>query len=431
MKIRSILMLSAVLSIGASGFFVGTATSSYQVEGSNVGESIWDIYTKKKNLEQVGDAANYFKMFREDIRWMYELGIKHYRFSISWTRIMPDEVGIVNPQGIRFYHDVIDECLKYNITPYATIYHWDMPGYIDTKFNGWLNESIVNLFYQYSLILFSEYGDKINHWMTINEPLTTSSQGYGPACNFAPGKCSLQNKYLSARNQLLAHAYVGNYYLDHYPGEIGIVLNSNWIEPKNDKSIAFARAEMDDTLGLFLDPLIYGEFPSSLKNRTTPFTPIQKEILKRSFNILCINHYTTYYVNENGHNSVSGEWEQGQSSWLFNAPFGLNRLLHYIYDRYTNQTPIYVTECGFSQKNDRLLDIERVHYLSGYLSQFQKSMDQGIKTLKGFFVWSFLDNFEWSSGYNETFGIIRVDRENNYERRHKLSAYFLRDFINF
>jgi beta-glucosidase/6-phospho-beta-glucosidase/beta-galactosidase len=375
----------------------------------------------------VGDAANYFEKYKQDIKLMNELQIKHYRFSISWTRIMPDTFGIIDPSGVQFYHDVIDECIKYNITPYATMYHWDLPEYIDVMYNGWLNESIIRLFYEYSVYLFSEYGHKVDHWMTINEPLTTSNQGYGPTCNFAPGKCSLENKYISAKNQLLAHAYAGKYYLDHYKGEIGIVLNANWIQPKNKASIPFAEKQMEDSLGLFLHPLIHGEFPPSLINHTFPFTRIESDILKHSFNILCINHYTTYYVDEHGHNSVNQEWEQGESSWLFNAPFGLNNLLDHIYSTYTNYTPIYITECGFSEKHDSLLDIERVHYLSGYLAQFKKCIQKGMHTLRGFFVWSFLDNFEWSSGYNETFGIIYVDRNADYQRKQKLSAAFIKN----
>jgi beta-glucosidase/6-phospho-beta-glucosidase/beta-galactosidase len=411
-------------------YFVGSATSSYQIEGWNKGKSIWDTYTENHNLQPVGNATNHYKLYKEDIKLMSELGIKHYRFSISWTRIMPFYFGQTDSDGLNFYHNIIDECLKYNITPYVTLYHWDLPQYLDTDINGWLDETIISRFLEYSKIMFLEYGHKVKHWMTINEPLTTSNQGYGQTCNFAPGKCSEENRFISARNQLLAHAFVGDYYLKNYDGEIGIVLNSNWIQPIDVSSNGFANNQMDDMLGLFLHPLIYGTFPDSLNSKVQRFNQAEQNILKNSFNFIAINHYTTYYINAQGMNSVDPEWESAQSSWLFDAPNGLSKLLKYIDENYNdNNYPLYITECGFSQKNDGILDIQRVHYLSGYLREFDKCYQSGMKNLKGFFVWSLLDNFEWSSGYKETFGIVNVDRKNNYKRTPKLSAKFIKEFI--
>jgi beta-glucosidase/6-phospho-beta-glucosidase/beta-galactosidase len=360
-------------------------------------------------------------LYKEDIKMMKDLGFKHYRFSISWTRIMPFELNKIDPEGIQFYHHLIDECLKNNITPYATIYHWDLPVYIQ---NSWLNESIVDFFFDYSLILFKEYGEKIHHWMTINEPLTTSMQGYGNSCNFAPGYCSEDNMYLSAHHQLLAHAKTGKYYLENYPdGKISIVLNTNWFEPVNSDAEYHAHDYMDRNLGWFLNPIMSGEYPEIMKSKCPQFTQDQKHELINSFNFLAINHYTSYLVHQDGSTSTSPEWTQGQSVWLFDAPFGLNRLLHYIHDKYTKTTPIVITECGFSQKNDKLLDLDRSHYYIGYINALLRAQNEGVKNIIGFFAWSLLDNFEWASGYKEKFGIIQVEK--NYTREIKLSATLL------
>jgi beta-glucosidase/6-phospho-beta-glucosidase/beta-galactosidase len=411
-------------------FFIGTATSSYQIEGSNVGESIWDRYTSTHHLHPVGNATQFYDRYHDDIKMMYDLGFRHFRLSISWTRIMPFEYGILNQEGIQFYHNVIDTCLSYNITPYVTLYHWDLPQYIDEQYDGWLHESIVPLFLEYSKLMFQEFGSKVKHWMTINEPLTTSNQGYGQACNFAPGKCSDKNRYTSARNQLLAHATVGNYYKKHYDGDIGIVLNSNWIEPMNPQSRYHAKFQMDDSLGLFLQPLLDGNFPSSIEHRITPFSAHQKEMMKDSYTFIGINHYTTYIVNELGEISTSPDWFQAQSTWLYDAPRGISELMYYLRDDYHVEFPILITECGFSQKNDGLVDLERVHYLSGYINQVLECIRNGMTNIEGFFVWSLLDNFEWSSGYNETFGIVHVDFEKNYQRTPKLSARFIKEYLN-
>jgi beta-glucosidase len=431
-----LLSLVAITSVVAtrSSFFLGVATSAYQVEGYNPGISIWDVYTREHFLHNVENATDHFHRFREDIKNMYDLGFRNYRFSISWTLIMPRKMRIVDPAGVRFYHEMIDECLRWNITPYITLYHWDLPQYIDDDYNGWLNRDIVDLFLQYSQVVFREYAGKVHHWITINEPLTTSIQGYGIGCNFAPGKCSSpRNFYLSVRYQLLAHAEVACYYKQNYgDGDIAIVLNSNWVESLNaGKAREQSMLAMDRMLGIFLEPILYGRYPASLENETMPFTENEQEKLRSSFTYLAINHYTSFYVDENGTTSINSEWPHAKSSWLYDAPFGIQKLMYYLRDHYhvSNEVPIIITECGFSQRNDGIVDLERTHYLLGYLAAVQECREEGGMTnIEGFFVWSFLDNFEWASGYNETFGIVYVDRRNNsYARQNKLSANVLKN----
>jgi len=425
-----------IFSMSTNAFYLGVATSAYQVEGYNPGISIWDMYTRDHHLHPVGNATDHFHRYREDIHNMYELGFRHYRFSMSWTRLMPRKMGVMDPAGVQFYHDMIDECLRWNITPHVTLYHWDLPQYIEEDYNGWLNREMVHLFLQYSRAVFREYGGKVYQWMTINEPLTTSLQGYGTGCNFAPGKCSSpQNFYLSARYQLLAHAEVACYYKQNYAnGDIAIVLNSNWVEPlpaSSKKAIKQSMLAMDRMLGIFLEPLLLGRYPASLQKETVPFTEEEQEKLRSSYTFLAINHYTSYYIDENGTSSIHPEWTHAQSPWLYDAPFGMQKLMYYLRDHYSisSEVPIVITECGFSQRNDGLFDLERTHYLLGYLAAVQNCREEGGMTnIEGFFVWSFLDNFEWASGYNETFGIVYVNRrDDSFTRHNKLSARVLRE----
>jgi len=426
-----IVLIGMVMMVKVSdGYYMGVATSAYQIEGYNPGVSIWDVYTKRHHLREVGNATDHYHRYREDIQNIHDLGFQHYRFSFSWTRLMPRERGQMDTDGVRFYHAILDECERWNITPHATLYHWDLPQYIDDDFDGWLNKEMVTLFLEYSQAVLEEYGSRIQHWMTINEPLTTSLQGYGSVCNFAPGRCeSPHNFYLSARYQLLAHAAVANFFQENYPeGEIAIVLNANWY---NGDAKQAARL-MDETLGIFLEPLLYGRFPLSLENAAPPFTVEEQEALMRSFTYIAINHYTSYNVDVDGAITTSPEWARGQSPWLYDAPSGMHHLLHHLHDHYgLTSIPIIITECGFSQINDGIVDLGRARYLMGYMAAVQQCVEEGMTNVKGFFIWSLLDNFEWASGYNETFGIVKVDRSSDdYTRTNKVSAKVIKAINN-
>lgn len=406
-------------------FFIGVATSSYQIEGSNVGECIWDQFTQDYHLTPVGNATHHYVLFQEDVALMKSLGFSHYRFSISWNRILP-EPHIVNQEGIDFYHKLLDTLKDHDIEPYVTLYHWDLPLYLTRDMNGWLDARIIDEFLYYSKILFREYGSKVKYWMTINEPLTTSSQGYGPSCNFAPHQCSIPNMYTSARHQLLAHAVVATFYKDHYgdQGKIGIVLNTNWIEPLRPSAQSKAQEAMDRMFGWFMDPLFFGTFPECLSADNPPFSAEEQQQLMNSLDFLGLNHYTTYYIDENGQTSTDPDWYPAQSTWLFDAPLGMKKILEYVQQKYTSDLPLFITESGFSQRQDGVIDLVRTHYLSGYLYETLERIQQGQTNILGFFAWSFLDNFEWASGYSERFGIIQVNFT-DYSRHPKLSAYML------
>jgi beta-glucosidase len=419
------LFLIFLLFVSVNSYFIGSSTSSYQIEGHQPGISIWDKFTKTHNLEPVGNATNHYLMYKEDVKLMYDLNFRNYRLSISWTRIMPYKWNEINQEGIQFYHNLLDELKLHNITPYVTLYHWDLPNYLQEEFGGWSNPSVVEYFLNYSKIIFNEYDNKVNYWITINEPLTTSVQGYGDG-SFAPGIKSENEKYLSGHYQLLAHAYCAAYYKENYNGKIGIAINSNWFEPFGSNSSDKAFNYLMNSLGWFADPLFFGEYPKELNCKILNFTDYEKMLLINSLDFFGLNHYTTYYVNSNGEISHDSLWIQGESEWLYSVPYGINRILNFINNRY-GSIPIYITECGFSMKNDKYYDTDRIHYLFGYLYDTLKSIKEGVN-VKGFFIWSLLDNFEWISGYNETFGIIQVNRT-NYARKPKKSAELLSSLI--
>jgi beta-glucosidase len=403
-----------------TAMFIGGSTSALQVEGSTTGNSIWEPFLKERNLHPIGNATNHFLLYKEDVKLLSDLNLKHYRFSISWSRIMPKTQGVVDPDGIQFYHNLIDELLKYNITPYVTLFHWEIPAYL---YPGWTDPRIVDAFLNYSKVIFKEYHSKVNYWITINEPLTTSEQGYEKG-SFAPGLKG-QGR-LSGHYQLLAHAKVANYFKKNYKGKIGMALNSNWIQQINSKTNVLGNIEVVKMLGWFADPLFFGKYPDELRGHVPNFTESESKSLINSVDFFGLNHYTTYLINSKGHYSTDPMWVQGESNWLFDVPYGMYKILHFIKDRYGN-IPIFITESGFSMKEDHIFDYDRVNYLSGYISKALQAKKEGVN-VQGFFVWSFLDNFEWASGYNETFGIVYVNRT-DYSRTVKASGKFISQYV--
>jgi beta-glucosidase/6-phospho-beta-glucosidase/beta-galactosidase len=432
------LFMYIILPVLARGMFIGTATSSYQIEGVLPGQTIWDVYTREHGLEEAGNATMHYERFREDLALMARMGVRDYRMSISWTRIMPSGTGEADPDGLRFYHDVLDECRSLGISVYATLYHWDLPARLDDgERKGWLDPDIVGWFLRYATRVIQEYDAKVVAWFTINEPLTTSAQGYGTTCGFAPGRCSRENMLVSAHLQLLAHAAVAGHYLEHYPGgRIGIVLNTNWFEPLDGSDAAreWSERRMAENYGWFMDPLFFGEYPEVMREEASAlglvFTAEQKAALASSFTLIAVNHYTTYYVNARGEGSVDRAWDRSQAPWLFDAPLGMERVLHYIGERYSRTLPVYVTEFGVCAAREGEVDLGRVHYLSGYIDRAIAVHREGAVNLRGLFVWSFLDNFEWTSGYSQTYGIVAVDRRHGLARRPRLSYFFLQDLIH-
>ncbi|KAI4357107.1 hypothetical protein L6164_001076 [Bauhinia variegata] len=310
------------------GFIFGTASSSYQYEGAakegGRGPSIWDTFTHKYP-EKIADRSNgdvavdEYHRHKEDVGIMREMNLDAYRFSISWSRILPKGKlsGGVNQEGINYYNSLINELLANGIQPFVTLFHWDLPQTLEDEYGGLLSSRIVDDFRDYAELCFKEFGDRVKHWITLNEPWTVSRNGYA-AGNLAPGRCSAwQNlnctggdsatePYIVAHNQLLAHAAAVNVYRTKYQasqkGLIGITLVCHWMVPLSDRKSDQRAAEraVDFMFGWFMDPLTTGEYPSSMQslvgNRLPKFSKEQSRLVKGSFDFIGVNYYTSNYA---------------------------------------------------------------------------------------------------------------------------------------
>jgi len=448
----------------SNDFVWGAATSSYQIEGAynsdGKGPSIWDAFCTIPNRIKNGDHGNiaidHYHNFKEDIALLKSQGFKAYRFSISWPRIIPDGKGKVNEEGIQFYSDLIDELIANDITPWVTLYHWDLPLALQLENDGWLNPDIVSYFKNYAKICFQRFGNRVKHWITLNEPWVVSILGYGQGV-FAPGRTSNSEPYLVGHHLLLAHAHAVNVYKTQFEsqnGTIGITNNCDWREPLTDKpeDIDAAERALLFFLGWFADPIYLGDYPKVMKdrldNRLPEFTDEQKKLLKNSSDFFGLNHYTTMYAAADqykGEISVYGngglsedqdvklsqdkDWKLTHSKWAV-VPWGCTKLLKWISDRYNNPV-IYITENGFAcddkLENGHINDLDRLNYFKEYLNACHEAIDLGV-TLKGYFAWSFFDNFEWASGYSLRFGINYIDYE-TLERIPKASARWFQEII--
>lgn len=447
------LRLSELNIIGANvkkfpnDFVWGTATSSYQIEGASQaggrGESIWDAFThipgKVVNNDHGDVACDHFHKFKEDIQFMADMGLQAYRFSVAWPRIQPDGKGKPNSDGIRFYSELIDTLLAHNITPWVTLYHWDLPLSLQLCHDGWMNPQIAEDFAKYASICFNAFGDRVSNWLTLNEPWCSAVLGHGLGVH-APGRVSPDEPYIVGHNLLRAHALAVHEYRSRFQsrqkGQIALSNNCDWREPLTDspEDQAAAQRALEFFLGWFADPVYKGDYPEVMRerlgDRLPQFTEEERAMLLGSADYFGLNHYTTMYAangqHSNGEVSAFGnggmsedqdvwlsadpEWRQTDMKWNI-VPWGFRKLLHWIDDRY-NSPDIYVMEngCAFNDQpqNGRVADKRRIEFVQSYLSAAHEAIEANVK-LKGYFLWSFMDNFEWALGYTKRFGIHHVD----------------------
>lgn len=447
-------------------FVWGSATSSYQIEGgwnaAGKGPSIWDVFCmipgKIEGNDNGNIACDHYHRFREDVALMQSLGLKAYRFSISWSRIMPAGRGDVNQAGIDFYNQLIDALLKAGIEPWITLYHWDLPAALQFELDGWIGDDISDVFAAYAEVCFRHFGDRVKNWITINEAWVVAILGYGHGV-FAPGKKSKDLPYRAGHNLLKAHAKAVDIYRKQYQtvqgGKIGITNNCDWREPLTDSAADVAAAEraLEFFLAWFADPVYKGDYPASMKqrlgDRLPSFSEEEKQLLRGSSDFFGLNHYTTMYAADATHGaeggsvygngglsedqdvslSVSPDWEMTDMQWAI-VPWGCRKLLEWIAARYDNP-PIYITEngCAFDQTpiDGQVDDRDRIAFFEGYLAAVHEAIGLGVD-MKGYFIWSLLDNFEWASGYSKKFGITHVE-EGSLNRIPKASALWYRDVI--
>ncbi|PKK89023.1 MAG: beta-glucosidase [Candidatus Wallbacteria bacterium HGW-Wallbacteria-1] len=444
-------------------FVWGTATSSYQIEGGvsegGRGETIWDIFSHtpgKVHNNQNGDiACDHYHRFKEDVALLKALGVTAYRFSIAWSRIQPTGRGKPNKEGLEFYNALIDELIENGIEPWITLYHWDLPLELHTDFNGWLNPEIADFFALYADICFENFGDRVKHWITINEAWVISLCGYGSGV-FAPGIQSKTAPFIAGHNLLRAHGRAASLYRTKYQtpqkGVIGMTNNCDWREPAtaDEADIQAAQRANEFFLGWFADPIYFGKYPDCMRmrlgKRLPEFSAEESAMIKNSSDFFGLNHYSTELVSElkkpshNTEYSIFNEcgvklssdpsWKKTAMGWNI-VPQGLEKLLCWIDGRY-NQPEIYITENGCAtedtDKDASLNDQSRIDYLNGYLQSCRSSISKGVK-LRGYFLWSLMDNFEWAHGYEKQFGIHHVDYK-TLERTPKKSAEWYKAIIS-
>ena len=446
-------------------FIWGTATSSYQVEGAaNIdgkGPSIWDAFVsipgKILNGETGNIACDHYHKFKEDIQLMKNMGVKAYRFSIAWSRVMPTGKDVVNEQGIKFYSDLIDELIKADIEPWVTLYHWDLPLALQLEDDGWLSDVIPDYFAAYSDLCFSRFGDRVKNWITLNEPWVVAILGYGQGV-FAPGRVSTSEPYQAAHQLILAHGKAVQVYREKYShqnGKIGMSNNCDWREPLTNKQedIDAAERALLFFVGWFADPIYKGDYPNVMRerlgDRLPKFSEEEKIMIKGTSDFFGLNHYTTMYAAQADENvietnvygnggisedqevdlSLDKDWKLTLMNWAV-VPWGCKKLLDWISDRY-DHPDIYITENGCAYPDEiiegEVNDIDRLEFYKGYLQACEEAIEGGVN-LKGYFAWSFMDNFEWASGYEKRFGLHYVDFK-TLKRTPKKSALWFRKVL--
>lgn len=445
-------------------FTWGTATASYQVEGAwqehGKGLSIWDVYTHIPG--RIKDGANgnrscdQVHQYETDIKLMQDLGVNAYRFSLAWTRILPDGKNGPNPPGVDYYHRLIDGLLEHGIAPWVTLYHWDLPAALQIEQDGWLSRRTAEDFARYADVCFEAFGDRVQNWITFNEPWCSAVLGHGMGIH-APGRTSGDEPYIAGHNLLLAHGMAVEKYRERgQQGMIGITNNCDWREPKTDaeKDREAAQRALEFFYGWFTDPVVFGDYPQVMKDRVgtrlPAFTENEKAMMKGSTDFLGLNHYTTSFASAsppdgnavgvtegNGgliedqdvYLSSDPNWEKTDMGWYI-VPWGFKKLLKWIHNRYET-LPIYVTENGCTVREDSeeeaLHDQLRCDFLSDYIGAMQEAVEEGAD-IRGYFCWSFIDNFEWSHGFTKRFGLVRCDYE-TLKRTPKKSFQVYRDLI--
>lgn len=442
----------------AKDFVWGAATSSYQIEGtgrdSGKGQNIWDVFTKEPGRVyegHTGDIAyDHYHRFREDVAYMKELGLKGYRFSIDWSRVLPEGTGKVNEKGIDFYNALIDELLEQGIEPYITLYHWELP-YEIYKRGGWMNPEIVEWFGQYARLVAERFSDRVKYFFTLNEPQCFVGLGFLQGCH-APGvKAPLRDTFEMAHNALKAHGRAVQM-LRAYGKQnvqIGYAPTSGMCYPEKEtpKDIEAARKALfalpDDlsnwtwNVSWWSDPVILGKYPEEGMKKYEKYLPvITDEDMKlisqpidfygqNIYNGRCIRMGTDGRPEEvrrpAGFPKTATNWPVTPEALYWGPKF--------LYERY--RKPIYITENGMAchdtvSQDGKVHDPNRIDFLARYLKNLKRAAEE--IDIRGYFQWSLMDNFEWDKGYAERFGIIYVDFETQ-ERIWKDSAYWYRDLI--
>jgi beta-glucosidase len=426
----------------------GAATSAYQIEGSPLADgalpSNWHRFAHTPGRIENGDtgdvACDHYRRFRTDVALMAELGLNAYRFSVSWSRVLPRGTGQANPRGLAFYDRLVDALLARGIQPFVTLFHWDLPAALEDR-GGWLNQDVADWFADYARVLFGKLDDRVRSWATLNEPWVVTDGGYLHG-TLAPGHRSPFEAAIASHNLLRAHGAAVRAYRAQGRHAIGLVVN---LEPKypasasarDRKAAARADAYMNRQ---YLDPVFRGRYPKELPGifgEAWPSPAPDMAGIREPIDFLGVNYYTrgvmrdaltllpprAARVSQPRRIHTETDWEV--------YPAGLTGVLEWVRRRY-GKVPLYVTENGAAfydapASEDLEPDSLRVRYLRDHVLAARRAIEAGVD-LRGYFVWSLLDNFEWSLGFSKRFGIVHVDYRTQ-KRTPKASARFYAGLI--
>jgi beta-glucosidase len=407
-----------------SNFLWGAASAAYQVEGAwdedGKGESIWDRFSHTPGRIEdglTGDVAcDHYHRWQEDIALMRRLGLKAYRFSTSWTRVLPNGVGPVNRVGLDFYDRLVDGLLAANIEPFLTLYHWDLPQALHEK-GGWPNRDIAYLFADYSALMVKRLGDRVQYWTTFNEPSVVMVDGYLVG-EHAPGERDPNTAYQVGHHLMLAHGLAVQAIRALDPSlQVGIVLNEWPAEPVSDAPADVAAATVAWERGgtLFLDAIFKAHYPTAIwelvGDNMPKIQPGDMALISQKLDYVGINFYSRNLVSAEGNIDPVPGSEYTEMGWEVCAP-AFRRLLVKLNNEY-RLPPIYITENGASfpdvvSSDGKIHDERRLDYLKQHFIQTRLAMQDGVD-VRGYFVWSLMDNFEWGHGFTKRFGVVRVD----------------------
>ncbi|MBK8026725.1 MAG: beta-glucosidase [Chloroflexi bacterium] len=428
-------------------FIWGVATSSYQIEGETPdagrGECIWTRFSREPGRISDGTngliACDHYHRYPEDIALMRDLGLNGYRLSTSWARVLPDG-GTVNPAGLDYYDRVVDACLEAGLRPFVTLYHWDMPTAVLDR-GGWASPDSINWFVDFSRVVTERLGDRVKDWTTHNEPWCISLLSYFLG-EHAPGERDLSKALTVAHHVLLSHGAAVPVIRAASPGaRVGIALNLSPIDSasKDERDLLVQQYQDGFNNRWFLDPIFHGEYPAdmlALAGEALRFDPASIRPAAVPIDFLGVNYYTrtiAAYDEQRFMNVGSVRNQQASFTamdWEI-YPQGLTRLLTRVARDY-GDLPLYVMENGAAfddpaSLNGVVQDPDRVAYLQGHVAALEQAIAQGAP-VKGYFVWSLLDNFEWAFGYSRRFGMVHVDFETQ-KRTPKSSYFWYRDMI--
>lgn len=433
-------------------FVWGAASSAYQIEGAarvdGRGPCIWDDHFGGPGIPLEGVtgevACDHYHRLEEDIELMKRLGLKAYRFSVSWSRVFPEGRGPINQAGLGFYDRLVDGLKDAGIEPFITAYHWDLPSALQRELGGWAHPDLPRIFADYASVLFDRLGDRVAFWLTINEPWCIVDGGYFQGIH-APGIKDRRIGYRVGHNLMRAHAYAVERYRASIngTGQISLAINGGNSCPASNEvaDVEAAERAMQNFAGWFADPAYYGDYPAVMRQRLgdllPEFSAEDRSLLTRSMDYLALNYYTSDVIRGAPGNGAmelevvpQPEREHTEMGWPI-VPQGLRRFLGWMAKRYP-MLPVYVTENGAAMADvpdqaGYVDDQDRIAYLRDHLASASEAVSDGVD-LRGYFAWSLMDNLEWSLGFSKRFGLIRCDFD-TLKRTIKASGHWYANVI--